>query len=290
MLEPDDIEPVSRTYVSQGLTLHYLDWGNEGAPLLLLLHGSRDHARSWDWTARALRDRWQVIAVDLRGHGDSAWSPDGAYLSPYHLLDLAVLVDVLGRKPVTLIAHSFGGNVASRYAGLYPDHVHKLVVVDGLGPDPSAYAGWEKAGPVKRTRDWLEQRRDPKLDVSRRFATIDEAVARMAAANPHLSDAQARHLAVHGVRLHPDGYGWKFDPRAGVFAPEDFAIKGNAFWQDVTAPVLLLHGTESWTTNPEVDGRAASFRDQRTISFDKAGHWIHHDQFDGFIGALNDFL
>src|SRR5688572_746180 len=88
-------DPVVRSHVSQGLTLRYVDWGNEDAPVLVLVHGSRDHARSWDAVALALRDKWRVIAPDLRGHGDSDWSPDGAYLSSYNLLDLADLIDQL---------------------------------------------------------------------------------------------------------------------------------------------------------------------------------------------------
>src|SRR4029077_11954901 len=103
-----DAPPVSRTHVSQGLNLHYLDWGGEGAPLLLLVHGMRDHARSWDWTARAFRQAgWRVVAPDLRGHGDSDWSPDGAYLSSYHLLDLADLIDALGASDLAIVGHSF---------------------------------------------------------------------------------------------------------------------------------------------------------------------------------------
>ncbi|MBV8804434.1 MAG: alpha/beta fold hydrolase, partial [Sinobacteraceae bacterium] len=143
-----DIDPVSRTYVSQGLKLHYVDWGNEGAPLLLLVHGMRDHARSWDWTARALRDRWHVIAPDLRGHGDSQWSPDGAYMHAFHVLDLADLVDSFGQAQITLIGHSFGGNVCGRYASIFPQRVGKLVLVDSLGPSAKVLAGWTEQGPV----------------------------------------------------------------------------------------------------------------------------------------------
>ena len=66
-------EPASRFFVAQRQRLHYLDWGNCDAPPLILIHGGRDHSRNWDWTARALRYRWRIIAPDLRGHGDSAW-------------------------------------------------------------------------------------------------------------------------------------------------------------------------------------------------------------------------
>jgi pimeloyl-ACP methyl ester carboxylesterase len=284
----DDFEPVSRTYVSQGLKLHYLDWGNEGAPILLLLHGNRDHARSWDWTARALRHDWRVIAPDLRGHGDSQWSADGAYISSYHVLDLVDLIDTLGPEPLTIVGHSFGGNVVTRYAASYPQRVRKLVLVDGLGPTPSVLVNWAKQGPAQRTRDWIDQRRDTRAP--KRFPTIEAAAARMAAANPHLSEAQVRHLAVHGVRHHADGYGWKYDPLVSAFAPEDFAATGSAVWREVACPTLIFYGVESWTENPEADGRVANFRDHRLLVFEKAGHWVHHDQLDDFVAALRDFL
>ena len=75
----DSSGPTSRIYFSQRLRLHYVDWGNPTAPPLLLVHGGRDHCRNWDWVAAALRRDWHVLAPDLRGHGDSQWSPDGNY-------------------------------------------------------------------------------------------------------------------------------------------------------------------------------------------------------------------
>jgi pimeloyl-ACP methyl ester carboxylesterase len=283
-------EPTSHFYASQGIKIHYLDWGNKDAPTLLLLHGTRDHARSWDWTARALRDRWHVVALDLRGHGDSAWSPDGAYLLPYHLLDLVELVERLGPAPVTMVAHSFGGSVASRYAGIYPDRVHKIVFVDSLGPAPDTLENWDKEGPVNRSRNWIAQRRDEGQMQGRRLASIEDGAARMRKTNKQLTPEQAYHLAKHGLRKFEDGYGWKFDPRVSMFAPEDFAVSGSAYWQEITAPVLLLHGAKSWTTDPAKDGRAAFFKDPRCVTFEDAGHWIHHDALDEFLRLLNEFL
>jgi pimeloyl-ACP methyl ester carboxylesterase len=69
--------PTSNTFISQRLRLHYVDWGNPDAPPLILQHGGRDHCRSWDWVAEELCKDWHVICPDLRGHGDSAWSPEG---------------------------------------------------------------------------------------------------------------------------------------------------------------------------------------------------------------------
>ncbi len=71
--------PTSRIYFSQRLRLHYVDWGNPDAPPLILVHGGRDHCRNWDRLAQALRHDWHILAPDLRGHGDSQWSPDGSY-------------------------------------------------------------------------------------------------------------------------------------------------------------------------------------------------------------------
>src|SRR5271170_4402976 len=106
-----DFEPASKNFVSQGLKLHYLDWGDPKAPLLLLVHGICEHARSWDQTARALCQDWHVIAPDLRGHGDSAWSSEGSYLSSCHLLDMANLLAALPHERTVVVAHSLGGNV-----------------------------------------------------------------------------------------------------------------------------------------------------------------------------------
>ena len=109
--------PTSQSFTSQRLRLNYVDWGNPDAPPLVLVHGGRDHARSWDWTAEALRKDWHVVAMDHRGHGDSDWVSDGNYRTEDMVYDLAQLIHQLGRGPVTIVSHSMGGHVALRYAG-----------------------------------------------------------------------------------------------------------------------------------------------------------------------------
>lgn len=284
-----DIEPVSKTYISQGLKLHYLDWGNDSAPPLVLVHGMWDHARSWDWVARELRNDWHVIALDLRGHGDSEWSPDGAYLTPYHLLDFADLIDALDYEQVNIVAHSFGGNPTTRFAGLYPQRVRKLVLVDAMGPTAPVTARWNEQGVVTRTREWLEKRREADK-TQRRFASVEEAAARLRKNNKLLGEEHAYHLALHGVHRHDNGFSWKYDPVVGNFLPEDFAIDLAGYWREIQASTLICWGSESWTTNPATDGRSEYFRDHRNLSFEKAGHWLHHDRFDQFVAALREFL
>ena len=116
-------EPVSRYYWSQRLKLHYAVWGNEASPPLLLIHGNRDHARTWDQVATRLKRDYCVYAVDLRGHGDSAWAVGGQYSLPEFVLDIAMLAREINRDPLTVIGHSLGGAVALEYSGVFPPSV-----------------------------------------------------------------------------------------------------------------------------------------------------------------------
>jgi len=288
---PEADQPIACSWASQSLTLNYWDWGNDSAPPLLLLHGSGDHARSWDWTARALREDWRVIAPDFRGHGDSQWSPDGAYLTSYHVIDIANLIDALGADKITLIAHSYGGAVALRYAALFSERVTKIVNVDGMGPSPHHIELWRGEGAVERNRQWIARRHELRARPPRCLASIEEGAARMRQQSARLSEAGAYHLALHGLRRDGAGYVWKRDPLGNIFSVEDFALEDPSIWTHVAAPTLLLYGPEdNVRTDPAEDGRAQHLRDWRSVRFEDAGHWLHHDQFDKFIAAVREFL
>ena len=186
--------PTSHSFFSQRLRLHYVDWGNPTRPPLLLLHGGRDHCRNWDWTAAALREDWHIIAPDLRGHGDSQWSTDGSYTMPGYVYDLVQLIHQQKLAPVTIIAHSLGGNITLRYAGIYPETVARLVVIEGLGPGPARLAEYTAKTIVTRFDEWIGEQRRLAARLPRRYATIEEALKRMQEENPHLTAEQARHL------------------------------------------------------------------------------------------------
>lgn len=284
--------PTSQSFISQRLRLHYVDWGNPHAPPLLLVHGGRDHCRSWDWVAQELRSDWRVIAVDLRGHGDSAWSPDGDYSMQAFIYDLAQLIHQLKLSPVNILAHSLGGGIAVRYAGLFPDLVAKLIAIEGLGPSPKLIAQRESIPVAQRWRTWIDERRAVAGRAARRYATIDEALERMKSENNYLSDEQARHLTIHGVSQNEDGtYSWKFDNYVRVFPPHDMAqIDVETLWSAISCPTLLLYGEKSWASNPERDGRIRHFRNARVVEIKDAGHWLHHDQFEIFMREVKAFL
>ena len=284
--------PTSHFFTSLRSRLHYLDWGNPSAPLLILVHGGFDHAHSWDWTARVLAQDFHVVAPDLRGHGDSAWSPTGAYPIAHFVYDLALLVDLLDRSPVTIMGHSLGGSISLRFAGLFPDKVDKIVAIEGLGLSPDAVAQRQEQAAPNIWVDWIEGRRARAHRTPRSYPTLEAAVGRMRERNEKLTLEQAMHLTQHGINRNEDGsYSWKFDPYMKGIAPEaasDSELPG--FWSRITCPVQLYLGRDSWASNPAKDGRMTHFRDASLTEFDNAGHWLHHDQFDRFIAETLRFL
>jgi len=284
--------PTSNSFISQRLKLHYVDWGNREAPPLLLVHGGRDHCRSWDWVAERLADRYHVIAPDLRGHGDSAWAPDGNYEMGAFVYDLAQLIHQLDLAPVTIVAHSMGGNISLRYTGLYPENVRKLVAIEGLGPSPKVLAKREETPFAARFRKWIDDKRQAAGRAPRRYATLDDALARMVGENSYLTADQARHLTIHGINRNEDGsWSWKFDNYLNVWPTVDLPQADiESLWSAITCPTLLLYGADSWASNPEKDGRAVHFKTAEVIEFENAGHWLHHDQFDRFMSTLEAFL
>lgn len=284
--------PITNSFISQRLRLNYVDWGNPDAPPLLLVHGGRDHARSWDWVAEELRHDWHIIAPDLRGHGDSAWSPDGNYEMSAFVYDIAQLIHQLGLAPVTIIAHSMGGNIATRYAGLYPENVRKLVNIEGLGLSPAMQAERDALGIQKRFRQWIEDKRNAAGRTPKRYPNIEAAYERMKTENAYLTDEQARHLTVHGISRNEDGtWSWKFDNYLNIWGMFDMPREDLLqLWHAISCPMLLLYGEKSWASNPEKDGRIEHFPTAKVIEYENAGHWLHHDQFDRFMADVKAFL
>jgi pimeloyl-ACP methyl ester carboxylesterase len=286
------VGPTSRFFVSQRLRLHYVDWGNASRPTLLLVHGSRDHARSWDDVARVLRRDWHVVAPDLRGHGDSAWAVGGSYALADHVLDLAQLLSALDRDPVALVGHSLGGAVVLQYAGLYPERVSRVVAIEGLGPSPALVEKNRQTPPWERISGWIDAMQELAGRQPRRYESLEAAESRMREENVFLSPAQARHLTEHGVLRNEDGsYSWKFDNYVRSAIPQGFnAADAYAVWQRIRCPVLLFRGTQSWASDPVKDGRIRHLSNARLVNVEGAAHWVHHDRLEPFLAELQAFL
>jgi pimeloyl-ACP methyl ester carboxylesterase len=179
------LEPVSHFFYSDRLKLQFWDWGTDGKPVMILVHGGLDHARSWDWVARALREEFHVYALDLRGHGNSAWAPGALYSVAEHVLDLSGLADVVRGFPVSIIGHSLGALVSLLYAGIYPDRVAKVVAIEGVGLPPFRRVQQNPA--ADRIRNWIERVRGTEQRIPHSYPDLAAAVARMKEANPEAS-------------------------------------------------------------------------------------------------------
>jgi pimeloyl-ACP methyl ester carboxylesterase len=185
-------QPTSKLLTVNGLRLHYLDWGNAGAPPVVCVHGYASSAQAFNALARQLQDRFQVIAPDVRGHGESASSPAGEYQFSDQVSDLAKFVDQLGLARFTLIGTSMGGIIAMAYAGAHPERLLRLVIND-IGPDVEAG--------VQRVTQTVGSRPDE-------FATLDDAMAYRRQAMPGMAARgveDQRELALGVLQQRPDG-------------------------------------------------------------------------------------
>ncbi len=283
------MEPISHFFYSHRLKLQFWDWGTEGKPSLILVHGGLDHARNWDWVARDLRQDYHVYAIDLRGHGNSAWAPGALYSIAEHVLDLSALADIIDDFPLYVVGHSLGGIVTLFYAGIYAERAKKIVAIEGLGP-PVNHPIFGPAS--QRLRDWIERVRQTEQRTPHSYPDLQAACRRMKEANPHLSDEQAEHLTVHGTNWNADGsIIWKFDNYARPFAPYGFSIEeAREVLGQITCPTLLFWGMESWAPDPEADGRVVVIRNHKLVKVPNAGHWVHHDQLEVFLAETRKFL
>ncbi|MFN8546252.1 MAG: alpha/beta hydrolase [Candidatus Binatia bacterium] len=285
-----------RFFRSGALRIHVRDWGNPDAPALVIVHGLRDHSHSFDEMARGLLDRFHVLALDLRGHGDSEITP--YYAFGHFVIDLHNLIRALRLDRPYLIGHSMGGEVVATYTGAFPAVPRQIVLIEGLGPPPL-----DMDREVEQTVKGFE-RLDHVVAGIPGLKDLEAAYKRLRERNPRLTEAKARELAVLGTRAREDGtLEWKFDPMLttmAVTSPPNLAYS-MAFWRRITCPTLVVHGTESgefWRGTPgavyldEADRtrRLGCFKDVRFTEIAGAGHMVHFDRPRELLSAVREFL
>ena len=216
----------------------------------------------------------------------------GTYNIVDYVYDIAQLLHQTDMTPATIVAHSLGGSIAVNYAGLYPENIKALVAIEGLGAPPKMIEARRNTKTEARLTGWIDDMRKMSGRTPKRYASIDEALNRMQSENPHLNNEQARHLTVHGINRNEDGtYSWKFDNYVRAFAPVGIAFEEqHELHKRIDAPVLLVRGSESWASDPNIDGRAANFPNATAVNIEQAGHWVHHDQLDEFCQLVDGFL
>src|SRR3972149_4665592 len=137
---------------ASGLELHLLEWSEQGVPLLCL-HGFGNEAHIWDDFAPAVSPHYRTLALDHRGHGDSAWDAQGRYDHDTLVRDVEAATAAVGIERLVLVALALGGRIATLFAGRHPERMAGLVLVD-IGPelDPRG---------VSRIRSEVESSREP---------------------------------------------------------------------------------------------------------------------------------
>ena len=230
------MQSLSKTLRMNDLALHYLDWGAAGAPPIVCVHGYTGSADAFNALARHLKDRYHILAPDVRGHGESAWSPGGAYRYEDQAGDLAEFAKRLELEKFVLIGTSMGGIIAMTYAAEHAGRLSGLVIND-IGPDPEAG--------TQRITQMVGSRPDE-------FATLEEAMAYRRAASPTLaarSPADQHELAL-GVLCQRAGgkWGWKMDPVYIRQRVEKGPPARPPLWpalEAVSCPTLVVWGSDS---------------------------------------------
>ena len=219
-----------------GLDLHYLDWGNIGAPPVVCVHGYTSSAEPFNALARHFQDRFHIVAPDVRGHGESAWSPDSAYQYRDQVADLAGLVDQLGLARFTLIGTSMGGIIAMAFAAAHAARLVGLVIND-IGPDVEEGS--------QRITQMVGGRPDE-------FATLEDAMAYRREISPVTASrpmSDQREVALGVLRQQADGrWVWKMDPAYIRQRVQHGAPPRPALWpvlKSLPCPTLVVWGTES---------------------------------------------
>ncbi len=262
----------------RGLRFHYLDWGSEGKPPFVCLHGGAQTAHSWDDFAPLMREHYHVYALDQRGHGDSDWAPDGDYSRQTQCEDLAAFVSALGLGPFILAGLSLGGINAITYTARYPEKVRALIIVD-VGPEI------EERG-RKNIQGFLSD--IDELD------SVETFVERAHRFNPRRSLENLRQRLSHNLRQLPSGrWTWKFDQR-GLRAGLRSGLEPEGLWEDVSkirCPTLIVRGAQSDILSPKAAERLrAALPQSRLAVVPGAGHSVMGDNPEGFALVVREFL
>jgi pimeloyl-ACP methyl ester carboxylesterase len=276
-----------QTVDALGLHLSVLEWGDPAAQPLVLTHGMWDHARSFAAFAPLLAQRFRVIAIDARGHGDSSWADSYTWMTD--VLDVVTVLCWIGR-PVFLVGHSKGGGQATDAARILPDAVIKLVNIDGFGP-PELPDG-DKPIPA-RCAEFLDLRRRLR-DTWRPYPDVEALVERRRHQNPRLSREWLRYFTFHGARQDADGWRWKSDPHmAHGFGPWRPDWIG-ASYAALRMPMLAIIGSEqdTWGPLPEpiLAPRLAGVRQLVRRTIHGAGHFVHIERPAETADTIVDFL
>lgn len=259
-----------------GLRLHYLEWGTAPAPPVLLLHGGSAHGHWWDHFGGAIANTHRVLALDLRGHGDSEHAVPAAYHVGEYVRDVAAFIDAQEFDRVHLIGHSLGGIVAAAFAAQQPERLRSLVVVDShlkITPAGARY--------MLRLRNFPQPEYRDRQQAIERFRLLPTQTA--------AGEQTLRQIAAHSFRELPDGrWTFKFDREAMAHhEPQDLT----PVLSRLTCPILVVRGAHSTLLPLGALATLRAVAPQAEVAEIAAAH--HHVMLDNpldFEHAVRRFL
>lgn len=270
------MQPTDQYLNNNGLRLHYLDYGRADLPQMLLLHGMRDSALSWDIFARAMSEEYNVLSLDSRGHGDSDRAGPNGYRFDRYISDIEALADHLDLTDMIIVGHSAGGRYAWSYAVRHPDRVRALVIVD---IDPDAYN-------PQTASDLRASTAEP---VS--WPTEEDFFAYLEMRRIHTpEDALKKQVPAVAAQTMDGNYVWKADIRIVTEYERPDLWES---WGRISCPVLLVRGRQSTLLTHEtaVKMRASLPSSQmRLAELEGGGHWFYQDFPEAFEITVRWFL
>lgn len=262
-----------------GLGLHYLTWGEPEQPVLIMLHGLRSYAATWQMLAPLIAKHFYVVALDQRGRGQSDWAEYSSYQTEYYVHDLEDLIAELKVDQIILLGHSLGGTNALEFTRLHPEQVQALIVED-IGPGSSIQG--EGAARIRH-----EMQSTPLS-----FASWDEATAFWQKLRP-LIDEQGIQSRLQHTLLEKDGLiHWRHD-QEGI-AKARLSFPSIDLWpavKSLTCSTLFIKGGLSdFLTTEILEKIKENNKLVKTVEIAEASHYVHDDQAEQFNQTLQDFL
>ena len=265
----------SRILDVRGLRLHFLESGRAGGPVLCFLHGGAAHAHWFDKVTPGLVDRFHVIALDQRGHGESQWAEPPAYGTEDFTADLLELMDRLGWRRMAVIGHSMGGHNAMTFSAWHPERVSALVIVDSRPAIPPERLDFMHA----------RGRRLPRAHPSQEAAI---QAFRLLPRETFAEPAFLAHLARAGIVPRNGGWGWRFDPATHAARRP---VDAWPLLAQITAPTLVVRGGLSPVLPAEMAERLRAAIPRATlVTVPNAYHHLTLDRPAEFTAELLRFL
>ena len=257
------------------LRIHYLEWGSSDKQPLIMLHGIGRVAHTFDHIAPKFASRYHVMAVDMRGHGDSAWDPKGAYLVEDYVKDIEGLAQQLRLRNIVIWGNSTGGRVAQVFAGLHPDLV-AAVISEDVGPERP-----------REIADGMTARL--KQEDERGWASEAELMAQQKSGSPRTGEEILRAYVHYGSKPRADGrIIWKRDPAIGNgFVPTELW----RFVREIKSPIIYVLGGRSTIVPAATQEELRKVLPQaQIVTIPGAGHYPSEENPAEFFAVVDKFL